>query len=179
MADEEAKAAVRGKYYPIQDIPSSLANYHPPTNTATLKCAIKENNRSAAITYWESTEVGAKFLIRYPHLSPTDFIPHTHALPRSRATLLFRLITGHVQLQQHLHRLQVRNTPTCELCNDGPGTVAHLLLCCPRLASEPYVHLESNGRDYLHLGFLFSAPEAFPHLFDFLKATGCFIDTLC
>jgi hypothetical protein len=92
--------------------------------------------------------------------------------------MLFRLITGHAQLQQHLHRLQVVNTPVCEHCGDAPETVAHFILRCPHFASERYLYLESLGRDFLRLDFLFSAPVARLPLFDFLKASGRFTDIL-
>ncbi|KAF8602155.1 hypothetical protein BDV93DRAFT_407185, partial [Ceratobasidium sp. AG-I] len=95
-------------------------------------------------------------------------------LPRSRATLLFRLISGHVQLRQHLHRLQLVNSPTCERCDSAPDTVAHFLLRCPALATQRYAHLESHGYDFLRLDFLFHAPNALPYLFDYVRATSVF-----
>lgn len=178
LADEEAKAAIRGKSFPPELVPPVLSNYRPPTNAVTLKRSMKEKNKELANSYWLSTEAGAKYSERYPHLRAGDFIAHTHALPRSRTTALFRLISGHIQLQQHLHRLQAVSSPVCEHCDGAPETVAHYLLRCPRFASERYHYLESRGRDFLRLDFLFFAREALPPLFDFIRATGRFADTI-
>lgn len=176
LADSEAKAAIRGKPYPPESIPPSLTNYRPPANAVTLKRHMKEQNKELANSHWLSTEAGTKYSTRYPHLRAGDFLAHTHTLPRARATLLFRLISGHVQLRQHLHRLQAVDSPTCELCGGAPETVAHYLLRCPSSAPERYQHLESRGRDFLRLDFLFFAREALSPLFDFIKATGRFTD---
>ncbi|KAF8600949.1 hypothetical protein BDV93DRAFT_418050, partial [Ceratobasidium sp. AG-I] len=95
-------------------------------------------------------------------------------LSRARATLLYRLISGHVQLRQHLHRLRAVDSPMCEHCPTAPETVAHFLLRCPQYASERYIYLESSGREFLVLDFLFSSREALAPLFDFIRATGRF-----
>ncbi|KAF8593625.1 hypothetical protein BDV93DRAFT_460654, partial [Ceratobasidium sp. AG-I] len=87
------------------------------------------------------------------------------------ATLLFRLISGHVQLRHHLHRIQAVDSPTCDRCNEAPETVAHYLLRCPTLSSQRFAYLESQGTDFLRLDFLFFSPAALAPLFDFIKAT--------
>lgn len=172
LADAEAKAAAGGRTYPVSLIPRFLADYRPLVNPGTLKKRIKEQNRVEAILHWETSTAGIKYRQRYPHLDASSFLAHAASLPRSRATLLYRLITGHVQLRQHLHRLRATDSPMCEHCQTVPETVAHFLLRCPRYSSERYLYLESLGRDFLVLGFLFSSPEALLPLFDFVRATG-------
>lgn len=88
--------------------------------------------------------------------------------------MLFRLITGHVQLQQHLHRTQVVDSPICEFCETAPETVAHYILRCKHFSSERYIYLESHGYDFSRLEYLFFASEALLPLFDYIKATNRF-----
>jgi len=52
------------------------------------------------------------------------------------------------------------------------------LLRCPVYNAERYVYLGSKGLDFLSLSFLFSSPDAILPLFDYIKATGRFVDTL-
>lgn len=95
---------------------------------------------------------------------------HSAPLPRSRATLLYRLITGHIQLRQHLHRLRATDSPTCEHCQTVPEAVAQFLLRYLLYSSECYLYLESLGLDFLVLEFLFSSPEVLLPVFDSMRA---------
>ncbi|KAJ1299458.1 hypothetical protein OPQ81_009122 [Rhizoctonia solani] len=52
------------------------------------------DNKSLAEAHWASSSAGAKHAEKYPNLAPRHFLAHTRELPRSRTTLLFRLITG-------------------------------------------------------------------------------------
>jgi ribonuclease HI len=48
---------------------------------------------------------------------PSDkFLKLTETLNRHQASLLIQLCTGHAPLQEHLHRLQKVDSPTCEKC---------------------------------------------------------------
>ncbi|KEP45470.1 putative reverse transcriptase from transposon X-element protein, partial [Rhizoctonia solani 123E] len=97
-------------------------------------------------------------------------------LNRSRATLLFRLIMGHVQLRQHLFRLQLVDSPTCEQCGREPESVTHFLLRCPRYEAQRTEHFSLRGADFLIPRFLLHAPAALGPLFDFIKDSGRFAD---
>lgn len=176
LADAEAKAAAGGRTYPTSLTPRFLTTYRSPVNPVTLKKLVKDRNRTQATLHWENSTAGIKYQRRYPHLDAASFMTHTASLPRSRATLLYRLITGHVQLRQHLHRLRATDSPMCEHCQTVPETVAHYLLRCPRYSSERYLYLESLGLDFLVLDFLFSSSEALLPVFDFVRATGRFSD---
>ncbi|KAH7337754.1 hypothetical protein B0J17DRAFT_756989 [Rhizoctonia solani] len=92
------------------------------------------------------------------------------------ATLLFRLTMGYVQLRQHLYRLQLVVTPTCEHCGRESETVTHFLFRCQRYAAQRQEHLISRGADFLRPSFILHAPCALDPLFDYVKATGRFPD---
>ncbi|EUC62853.1 reverse transcriptase from transposon X-element protein, putative, partial [Rhizoctonia solani AG-3 Rhs1AP] len=160
----------------VYTVPSFLANYRPATNPSTRRQVMKSENRKLAEEHWTSTNAGAKFESRFPGISPRHFLGHTRALTRSQATLLFRLTTGHVQLRQHLHRLQLVDSPGCEHCGREHESVSHFLLRCSRYANERHEHIATRGPDFLRLSFLLHAPGARTPLCDYIKATGRFSD---
>jgi hypothetical protein len=177
-ADKEAYLVAKGKNFDPSLIPTLLNNYKAPLNVHTLREKVKKDNRDLAELHWLTTNAGLNHTARYPSTNPLDFIHHTAALPRARAVLLYKLITGHAPLRHHLFRIQAIDSPTCPLCNDAPETVAHFLTRCTAVADERFEFLGSRGRDFLHLDFLFSSPEALLPLFDFIRATGRFRDSL-
>jgi hypothetical protein len=179
QADAEANAAAAGRTYPHELLPQPLRGYRPPVNPTTLKRKLTNQNRQRAAEYWAASKAGIQYQERYPRLAPADHIAHTHPLNRSKATLLFRLITGHVQLRKHLHRLQVVDSPLCEHCGgEHLETMAHFLLRCTHYSAERYIYLGSRGPDFLRLSFLLFSSEALGPLFDFIKATGRFSDLI-
>jgi ribonuclease HI len=177
-ADREATLVAKGKTFDQATIPPLLQNYKPPLNVNTLREATKAESRSQAELHWLTSNTGLKHTALFPTSVPFDFIYHTSSLPRARAVLLYRLITGHVPLRHHLFRIQAVDSPTCEQCHEAPETVAHFLMRCPAYADVRHEILGFRGRDYLHLDFLFSSREALLPLFDFIRVTGRFRDTL-
>jgi ribonuclease HI len=178
MADREASLVAKGKTFDPTLIPPLLCNYTPPMNVSTLQRKLKEESRELAKLHWLTSDTGLKHTARFPSTEPLNFVHHIASLPRARSVLLYRLITGHAPLRQHLFRIQAVDSPTCQLCDEAPETVAHFLTRCPAVAAERHEFLGSRGRDYLHLDYLFSTPEALLPLFDFIRATGRFRDTL-
>jgi ribonuclease HI len=176
--EREATLVAKGKEFDPSLILTMLNDYRPPTNINTLREKIKEDNRDLARLHWLTSDTGLSHTARFPATDPHDFIYHTATLPRARAVLLYRLITGHIPLRQHLHRIQAVDSPTCQLCTEAPETVAHFLTRCSATADERHEHLGARGRDFLHLNFLFSSSEALLPLFDFIRASGRFTDTL-
>jgi ribonuclease HI len=175
-ADAEASRVASGHTHPPHLIPKFLADFHPATNPSTFKQSMKAENKKLAEAHWSSSAAGAKFATKYPGLFPRHFLVHTQNLSRSKATLLYRLITGHVQLRQHLHRLQLVDTPQCDLCGLEPETVTHFLFRCSHFAAQRQLHLSSHGADFLRLSYVLHATPALDPLFDYVKATGRFAD---
>ncbi|KAJ1301817.1 hypothetical protein OPQ81_009045 [Rhizoctonia solani] len=174
-ADEEAARAAAGATYPPHLIPPFLADYRPALNPTTRKQAIKAENRRLTNTHWSASAAGIKHSTRYPNLSPRHFLGHARNLSRARATLLLRLTTGHVQLRQHLHRLQLTDSPDCEHCNKAES-VEHFLTECTRYAEQRQEHLAPLGTDSRRPAFLLHAAAALEPLFGFIRATGRFAD---
>ncbi|KAL5641738.1 hypothetical protein ACGC1H_002009 [Rhizoctonia solani] len=172
----EATRVAAGLTHPIHLIPQFLTDYRPPVNPTTCKKAMLAANRTLAEAHWNSSDAHVKFAAKYPHISPRHFLAHSRTLTRSKATLLFRLTTGHVQLRQHLYRLQLVDSPKCEHCGCDSETVTHFLFRCPHYTTQRWDHLASRGPDHLRLAFLLHASCALEPLFDYVKATGRFAD---
>ncbi|KAG9077204.1 hypothetical protein FRC06_009049, partial [Ceratobasidium sp. 370] len=113
-------------------VPSLLVEYHPQITRTVAKDLVKVDNRTYAIENWENSDAGLKLLSRYPAIHPESFLGNTVKLPCAHAALLFQLITGHVQLQRHLHKLQLVDSPVCQGCGEAQETVIHYLLRCPK-----------------------------------------------
>ncbi|CUA75215.1 putative RNA-directed DNA polymerase from transposon BS [Rhizoctonia solani] len=175
-ADEEANRVASGLIYPPHLIPKFLTEFRPTTNPATCKKAMKAGNRTLAEAHWRASDAHAKFSTKYPNISPRHFLAHSHTLTRSRATLLFRLTTGHIQLRQHLFRLKLVDSPKCEHCRDESETVTHYLFRCPQYAKQRWEHLASRGTAFLRPAFLLHASCALEPLFDYVKDTGRFAE---
>ncbi|CAE6539036.1 unnamed protein product [Rhizoctonia solani] len=156
--------------------PLFLTEYQPTSNPTTCKKAMQAVNRTLAEAHWVASDAHAKFAAKFPNLSPRHFLAHSHSLSRSRATLLIRLTTGHIQLRQHLFRLQLADSPKCEQCGVESETVTHYLFRCQHYAVQRGEHLASRGSDFLKLAFLLHASCALEPLFDYVKATGRFAD---
>jgi ribonuclease HI len=178
LADREATLTAKGKTFDPALIPPLLIDYKPPLNVNTIRDKIKEDSKDSAKLHWLTSDTGLKHTTLFPATDPHDFIYHTAKLPRARVTLLYRLITGHIPLRHHLFRIQAVDSPTCQTCHEAPETVAHFLMRCTAVADERYEALGARGRDYLHFNLFFSSSEALLPLFDFIRATGRFRDTL-
>ncbi|KAL5639461.1 hypothetical protein ACGC1H_006829 [Rhizoctonia solani] len=175
-ADKEAARVAGGLIYPPLLIPQFLTEYRPTTNPTTCKKAMQAANRTLAEAHWVASDAFAKFTAKYPNISPRHFLAHSHSLSRSKATLLFRLTTGHIQLRQHLFRLQLVDSPKCEHCGVESETVSHFLFRCPHFAAQRWEHIASRGNEFLKPAFLLLASDALEPLFDYVKATGRFAD---
>ena len=55
------------------------------------------------------------------------------------------LLTGHLNLRKHLHRIGKVNDDICRLCNDEEEKAEHLLCNCMALEATRYLHF-STGR---------------------------------
>ncbi|QRV96979.1 RNA-directed DNA polymerase from transposon BS [Ceratobasidium sp. AG-Ba] len=169
LADQEAKAAVKGEAYKHDLIPRALSQYKRRMTRAIAKNALKEDNRIFAENGWRQSGHGKKLLAKYPELEPERFIQNTSRLRRAQATLLFRLVTGHVQLNLHLHTLQLVDSPACRACGAAIESVSHFVLRCPKYAAVRQQVLTSRGRNFHSLSFLFSSRSGIKALLEYVR----------
>ena len=95
-------------------------------------------------------------------------------LHRDRASLLFQLREGHVPLNAYLHKIQKLDSPICSSCWQYSKTVIHFILHCETFKEARSTLFWLAGRDARNLGKILSMKELLPHLFWYIKETGCF-----
>ncbi|QRV86981.1 Reverse transcriptase from transposon X-element protein [Ceratobasidium sp. AG-Ba] len=171
LADKEAKLAAKGEKYAHDLVPLGLANYRRRITKHLAKEWTKLANREYANQGWKRTTAGAKLLAKFPLVEPSKFLQNTRHLNRSQATLTFRIITGHVQLNAHLHILRLVDSPVCQACGEARETVSHFVLFCPKYTAIRQHVLTSRGRDFLSLSFLFSSISGITALLEYVRRT--------
>jgi hypothetical protein len=67
-------------------------------------------------------------------------------ISRKDASHLFQLCTGHVPLNQYLHRFKRVDNPRCLACGHPAETVEHYLLQCPKYVHKRWSLLRRAGR---------------------------------
>jgi hypothetical protein len=56
-------------------------------------------------------------------------------LPRTKLGVLIGLLTGHVRLNKHLHRMSLLSDPACAACGIEEELALHFICVCPSLAN--------------------------------------------
>jgi hypothetical protein len=70
--------------------------------------------------------------IKRPSLKLVRFLIN---LPRTKLGALIGLITGHVRLNKHLHKMGLLSDPTCAACSIEKESTLHFICMCPTLAN--------------------------------------------
>ncbi|KAL6297782.1 hypothetical protein BKA93DRAFT_745340, partial [Sparassis latifolia] len=87
---------------------------------------------------------------------------------------LMQLRTGHVGLNQHLHRICKTPSPICPACHLALETVQHFLLTCTAYTGQRHaLQLELSAAG--SLSRLLTNPKAMKPLFCYIHTTGRFL----
>ena len=133
-ADEEAKKAARGK--------GNLGkSYGHRMLKSSRNQAINASIANEAKKEWEKGETKEKFqrIIRSnPKYTGPKYYNQVNSM--RQVSWLIRLRTGHIPLNQYLHRFNIIESPKCE-CGQGVETITHYILQCKR-----YIEQRSNLR---------------------------------
>jgi len=91
---------------------------------------VRSNLKEEWMIDWSRNSTG-RALYEYMNApKPKDPINN---LARKEQSLIFRLRTGHVPLNNHLHRIKKNHPAQCPLCGSPKETVEHHLLHCENL----------------------------------------------
>ncbi|KAF8986392.1 hypothetical protein BDQ17DRAFT_1259690, partial [Cyathus striatus] len=106
-------------------------------------------------------------------------------LPRKLTSLITQMITGHIALNYHLHRIGKVESPFCGKCTHqilygSYITVEHYVLRCPAYHQRrtPLEVRCAPRRQQLSLRRIFSNPENLAALATYINATGRLRQTL-
>ena len=115
------------------------------TNTcasmSTAKHLINENMKNAWMKQWSEEKNGRKVFKFMPEPNKKDPV---NQLERKDQVIIFRLRSEHIQLNQHLNMIRVRNNANCPLCPCTEESVAHHLYDCPALGNLRAEYLPLN-----------------------------------
>ena len=93
---------------------------------------------------------------------------------RRKQSVLVQLRTGHVPLQQYLHRIKKVDSPVCPSCGRADETVFHYVMICSAYEIAREELRSQLDRSLFTLPKLLSEKEAVELLFKFVDATGRF-----
>ena len=172
-ADEEAKAAARGRTSPKSDLPKALQR-QLPLSASSLRRNYAQQLKQKAATIWKSSARGQRMEEVAGRLPSNHYLDLVRALPRRHAGLLMQLRTGHIPLQAYLARIGKALSRTCPTCGEAPETVHHYLIECPTYNLHRAVHFAKLGRAGRTLRKLLATEDALRPLFRFVNATGRF-----
>jgi ribonuclease HI len=102
--------------------------------TSAVANQIREHSQIAFRKRWDETRNCslARELLHYPdQAAAKKFIMMT----RQNLRFVTGILTGHCQLNKHLHRMGVSDTPLCRGCKQEDETMEHVLCDCPALSS--------------------------------------------
>ena len=109
---------------------ASLPQPDVPVSYETAVQIIKSNLQEEWLNSWATNATGRAVFNHMTKPNPKDPI---NKLQREEQSIIFRLRTGHVQLNNHLNRIKKDHPATCQLCLHPNETVEHHLFHCPKL----------------------------------------------
>ena len=109
---------------------ASLPQPEVPVSYDTVTKMIRSNIKEEWLTDWSKNSTGRALHEFMDAPKPKDPI---NTLKRQEQSLIFRLRTGHIPLNSHLHRIKKNHPAQCPLCGSPNETVEHHLLHCNRL----------------------------------------------
>jgi ribonuclease HI len=169
-ADKLAKEAAKGLSSPRCSLPPPLRKPLPISASATKQHLFHNIN-----SQWKSSWSKSTRFEKTKHFYPSPSQKHlqfTRSLSRRYASLLIQARSGHIPLNQYLHRINKAPSPECPHCKQGQmDTPQHVLLSCPKNAIPRNALLRKFGRSSLSLPFLLSHKPAIPHALKILAQT--------
>ena len=103
-----------------------------PTSMRTVKQLLKSAKTEEWLNRWAMGKTGREI---YKHMATPNPKDNINLLERRDQSTIFRLRTKHIQLNNHLNRIQPQHSPECQLCSHPYETVEHHLFECPALDS--------------------------------------------
>jgi ribonuclease HI len=136
LADKAAKAAA---------MEARQDNVSTTISLQTVKGKIRLYTRERWQKIWNTSDTGRNVHDHFPVIPTGRFIS---VCGRNPEVKYLRLITGHHRLKNHLHKLNLSETPCCD-CSDERETPAHVMLHCPL-----YTHERATLVDHIELVYV-------------------------
>lgn len=171
LADKEAKKAAAGNSSDQARLPRTLRKGLPASKSA-LKRTFEAKLKVKALESWRASPRYAHMKAIDPTLPGTAFEKLVANVPRSSASLILQLRTGHAPLNYHLHRIGKAETPTCPECGAQRENVPHILFVCPAYHRFRTRLRYQIGRNSVSLRGLLGTSDNVKHTLEFIHKTG-------
>ena len=171
-ADAEAKLATEEGSSPRRKLPAFLRRKELPTSISAARQHLRNNIKKRWKNEWKVSP-------RHPLSSnidcslPSDNYMHiTSQLSRRQASILIQIRTGHLPLNNVLHRIKRTDTPYCPHCNNRyRETTLHFLFFCPHYETARRDMDNATQRIKNPLAFLLGNRKGIPHLLKYISDT--------
>ena len=170
-ADEKAKEAAQGDTSAKHLIPKALRGAIPWSKSA-IQQKFHGKLRCRTQKRWRKSQRHAKAAKIDESMPSMKFLALTRMLPRTKASLMLQLRTGHIALNKHLHCIGKSDTPTCPACGLEEETVRHFLVTCPAREGLRGEMRKELGRDAGSMQKLLADPETAPMVLRYVRSTG-------
>lgn len=175
--DAEAKRAAHHETSPSAELPLWITKGPLPASLSKVRQALNDTFKKAVIAKWKESPRAMRTVRIDLNLPSKKFLLLIEPLPRQQASLLIQLLTGHVPLNQHLHRITKADTDRCPKCKQARETVAHFVLDCPEYEEARVCRFFKLGPPASSLQYLLTDPKAMKPLFCFIHDTRRFTVT--
>jgi ribonuclease HI len=170
-ADKGAKEAAEGRTSKKKDLPKMLQKDMPASKSAE-KQNFYNKIKKASTRRWKQYVVN-----KYMSKTAPDFPTKKHCetlgkLTRREASIWTQLKTGHIGLNKHLNRINVKDSPKCPKCKCFNETVEHFLLHCKAYTQERKRLRRAVGRSGKEIGKLLSNHKNARAVVEYVKETG-------
>jgi ribonuclease HI len=155
-ADKLAKEAASGRVDGKERLPPTLRMRVPVSISATKQEHFERIKKQWAEIWSESPRRG-RFEVVDDNFPFDAFRRRQYNLKRGHASLLVQVRTGHIPLNQYLHRIRKSDTKLCQSCQVVPGeerpveSVNHFLFECNKYADLRQTLARRIGQDNLNM----------------------------
>ncbi len=172
MADREAKTAITEGSSPPSTLPQLLRNGDLPLSLTAVGSAFKTELRARWKVIWAASPRRGRLAKIDAKLPSHSYLRSTDQLTHAQASILMQLRTGHIPLNQFLHRIGKVDSPACPACKGSDESVHHYLFDCPSHAYARHGLARTLGKHSKSLKHVLGNERAFKTVLKFVRETG-------
>jgi hypothetical protein len=174
-ADQEAKLAAAGSSSPMEELPAILrAKSGIPLSISALRQRYKARLEGRWLRRWKTSKQYPKIraIDKSESTSVNAYLKTATKLSRAQASVLIQLRTGHIGLNQHLHRINRSDTAYCPHCKGTTvESIRHFLIQCPHYRELRQIMRAKLRRKADDMSYMLSNAEAAQVVTTFALAT--------
>jgi len=169
-ADKAARKAAEGQVTTLRRLPRLLHEELPHSKSAARQTD-RRKLKEVAATLWKRSTRYTRINYLVPGLPRQSYFRAIAKLPRKHTSIITQIVTGHMPLAKHLHRINKADSPICPCCHEHEETVAHFVLHCPTNRTARAALFEGTPHADRNLPQLLATEEARARLLNFIAHT--------